>query len=67
MGVGYMICCGEDLGRGRPIGMRSYWCKKCETEHLVDARDVEELLVKMQARIDELEQQADGVRLPNLL
>lgn len=62
-----MICCGKDLGPGKPIGMRSYWCAACKTEHLVDAREVEELLAPLYARIDELEKQLGTQRLPDIL
>lgn len=61
-----MICCGQEL-KGKPIGMRSYWCDQCKTEHLVDARDVEELLISLYARIDELEALNAVAPLPSII
>jgi uncharacterized Zn finger protein (UPF0148 family) len=61
-----MKCCGKDLGKGTPFVMVQYWCPVCETEHLVDAREMVEVVAKLNARIDELEQ-GNGNRLPSLL
>lgn len=62
-----MICCGSDLGKGKPVVMYSYWCAKCETEHLLDARELDEIVVKLHARIDELEQLNAVAPLPSIL
>lgn len=58
-------CCGQQL-TGKPIGMRSYFCDKCQTEHLVEARDIEELLVNLYNRIEELERLNAVAPLPSL-
>jgi hypothetical protein len=57
-----MICCGTDLGKGEPYVMLRYWCDKCKTEHLVNAREMSDYLAAQAVR-----QEQGDVRLPPLL
>jgi hypothetical protein len=62
-----MKCCGTELPKPAPVVMYEYHCPKCNVIHWVNAREVEEILVGLHARIDELERQAtNGRPLPDL-
>lgn len=57
-----MKCCGHDLGKGEPYVMLRYWCDKCKTEHLVDAKEMTEYLASLTREANNGAQQ-----LPDLL
>lgn len=57
-----MICCGVDLGKGKPYVVITYWCDKCKTEHLVDAKELTEYVEQVHREASNGAQQ-----LPNIL
>lgn len=56
-----MKCCGYDLGKGEPFVLIRYWCDKCKTEHLCDAKEMTEYVASL-ARSS-----SDTQQLPDLL
>jgi hypothetical protein len=58
-----MKCCGKDLGQGTPYVLIQYWCSQCNTEHLVDARELTEYIAKLHAEKDS----GASTGLPNIL
>lgn len=58
-----MKCCNTDLGKGEPFVVRRYWCDKCKTEHLVDAKEMTEYVEQVHREAANAGQQG----LPNIL
>lgn len=56
-----MKCCGMDLGKGAPFVVIRYWCDKCKTEHLVDAKELTEYVEKVHREA------SNAQTLPNIL
>ena len=66
-----MICkvpeCGTEMGSGEPYAATLYYCPTCCMEHVVNAREITDMLVQLQNRIDELERLNAVAPLPSLL
>jgi hypothetical protein len=58
-----MKCCSKEMPEGVPFVMVRYWCAECKTEHLVNAQEMTDFVVKLHAEAN------NGVvsRLPDLL
>jgi hypothetical protein len=55
-------CCGKRI-TGKPIVMISYWCDKCQTEHLHDAVEMTEYVQRVHREANN----GMAQRLPNIL